>query len=330
MGQSNEFDEDLIKGSPQSRRWIFTIFDVETDFKKIWDINKDEFIQYLYTGLETAPTTGRKHFQGFIQFKRSYRRKKVQDILQNKCWCNPMRGNFKSNLEYCSKEKLRDTWFEFGEWTSQGKRNDLKVIKEMIDKGSNMFEVAQEHFGDYIRYYRGFEKYKGMIDKNNSGARRNIEVNLIYGKSGVGKTAHVLDLHGDENVFIMSFSNKTEWWDGYEGEKIILFDDYNNNLRIDRFLRLLDRYKCRLPVKCGFTWAKWDKVYITTNLTLTEIHSNSKDEHRNALFRRIHKVWTFHEDFIILLGNGTKCGGNIDTTTSDLDEDLNNIDTELD
>lgn len=323
MGGSNEFDDDLIKGSPQSSRWVFTVFNPDINWKQIWETNKEEQIRYIYTGLEVAPTTKRLHYQGFIQFKRQVRRKKLQTMFDNKCWCNPMRGNFESNKTYCAKEKFRDTWFERGKWTSQGKRPDLDNIKLMIQKGSTMYDVANEYFGDYIRYHRGFEKYKGMFDKSTSGSRREIKCNLIFGKSGTGKTQYVLDKYGDDNIFIMSFSNKTEWWDGYQGEKIILFDDYNNNLRIDRLLRLLDKYKCRLPIKCGFTWAKWVEVFITTNLSLKELHGGAKPEHKRALFRRLHNVYTMDDDFSpILLGNGWKCLGNIGETYGDLDEGL--------
>lgn len=324
----NEFDDDVITGSPQSSRWIFTVFDIDTDFRNIWDVYKMEVLNYIYTGLETTPTTNRLHFQGFIQFKRQVRRKKVQEVLRCKCWCNPMKGNYKDNKTYCSKQKFKDTWFEFGEFSSQGKRNDLTLIKEKIKKGVSMYEIADEHFGDYIRYYRGFQKFKNLFDKKYSGGRRDIKVNLIFGKSGSGKTQFVLDKYGDDNVFIMSFSNKSEWWDGYEGESVILFDDYNNNLRIDRLLRLLDRYKCRLPIKGGFSWAKWVEVWITTNLIPDEIHEKAKPEHRVALFRRINKIYNIVDRKLIQ--NGWKCPGNISRTSGNLDEGIVFVNTELD
>lgn len=327
----NEFDDEVIKGSPQSSRWIFTIFDVDTDFRNIWEIGKTEVLNYIYTGLETTPTTNRLHFQGFIQFKRQVRRKKVQEVLRCKCWCNPMKGNYKDNKTYCSKEKFRDTWFEFGKFSSQGKRSDIDLIRDKIKKGASMYKIAEEHFGDYIRYYRGFKEYKTECHKEQcKGRRENFKVSLITGCSGKGKTTYVLDKFGDDNVFIVDFANGKEWWDGYEGELIVLFDDYNNNLPIERLLVLLQKFKCRIPVKCGFTYAKWVEVWITTNLDLDEIHPDIRPKHREGLENRIKFLYTIEDYKLIPIENGWKCPGNISRTPSNLDEGLIMLDTELD
>lgn len=298
----------------RSCKMAFTLFKVDTDWEKIY-LEFKEVIRYLIVNLEQCPDTGRKHWQGYIQFFKACRFAKFHKIVGVKCHMEIQRGTTEDNMKYCSKLKTGlGKCLEFGKPTSQGLRNDLIAVKHMIDDGVKMYEVAQEHFGNYVRYHRGLEKYKGMFDKNQSSKRRDVKTTLLYGKTGTGKTKFVLDKYGDDNVFIMSFSNKAEWWDGYEGEHIILFDDYNNNFKIDRLLRLLDVYKCRLPVKCGFTWAKWHEVYITTNLLPEEIHENAKTEHRSALFRRIDNVVDCSTCNFINIGNGTKCLGNTNQT----------------
>lgn len=320
MGRSSIFDDAIIKGSPQSRKWVFTLFDTTIDFKDICEINSN-LINYLYTGLETAPKTGKLHYQGFIQFKRALRRKQLQTILNNKCWCNPMKGSFKDNEAYCSKQKHKNVWFEFGTWSKQGQRNDLLNIKDMIDKGATMMQVAQDHFGDYIRYHRGLEKYKSMYDKKTATNRRNVKVTLICGPTGSGKTSSVLDKHNDD-VYTVEFSHSNIWWDGYEDEKVILLDDYDNNFRITRLLRILDQYKLQIPIKGGFKYAKWDEVYITTNLRIDELHSNAKREHRNALFRRVTSTINLYDK------SGTKCRGNTDPPLLRLADLLDNTHTD--
>ena len=56
-----------------------------------------------------------------------------------------------------------------------------------------------------------------------------------------------------------------EWWDGYDGEEILLIDDFYGQVQVARMLHLLRGYQCRLPIKGGFTYAQWQKVYITSN-----------------------------------------------------------------
>lgn len=153
-----------------------------------------------------------------------------------------------------------------------------------------MWDVANSYFGTYCRYYRGYERYKEMCDKKLRSKQRNVEVTLITGPTGAGKTKQVFDKEGDENVFTFESVNGAEWWCGYDGEQAIILDDYNNDFKISRMLRILDRYKLKLPIKGGHTWANFTRIYITTNLKLDELHSNAKPEHIRALRRRITNI----------------------------------------
>jgi hypothetical protein len=97
-----------------------------------------------------------------------------------------------------------------------------------------------------------------------------------------------------EEVDFKISGDALQWWDGYDGEKSILIDEYDNQIPITRLLNLLDGYHLRLPVKGGFTYAAWTKVIITTNLNPLELHPNAKQQHRAALHRRINRTQLFH------------------------------------
>ena len=84
--------------------------------------------------------------------------------------------------------------------------------------------------------------------------------------------------------------SEMEWWDGYEGEKTILIDEYDSQVSLPRLLNILDGYQLRLPIKGGFTYARWTKVIITSNIDPREWHPNAKPFHREALMRRLTKV----------------------------------------
>jgi hypothetical protein len=83
------------------------------------------------------------------------------------------------------------------------------------------------------------------------------------------------------------------WWQDYCGEKIIVIDEYDNNVPITQMLNFLDGYKLRLNVKGSHTYAAWEEVHITTNLRLEELHANAKPAHRKAFFRRISEIRDF-------------------------------------
>lgn len=101
LGNHGEGNTKLPRVIP-SRYWCFTYF-----FKNISEMEtletlfKKEKIEY-YFGVESCPTTGKDHLQGFINSKNKIRpleKFKIKEIHWEKT-----KGNKEQNLAYCSKE----------------------------------------------------------------------------------------------------------------------------------------------------------------------------------------------------------------------------------
>jgi hypothetical protein len=150
--------------------------------------------------------------------------------------------------------------------------------------GKSLDDVIIDDFQTYARYRNGFKDLDRVLNKRRAKKYRPIEVEVLYGPTGTGKTTRAMK----EADFKIEGS-RLEWWDGYDGEKVIVIDEYNNDVKITRLLNILDNWKLSLPVKGGFTQAKYEKVIITTNLTPEEFHNQAKECHRKALFRRINR-----------------------------------------
>ncbi len=261
----------------QSKNWCFTDFEL-LDWTKIYD-ESDE-IDYVCYGKETCPKTKKKHYQGWIQFKTKRRLNGCKKLCQSKkLHVEACRGTESENEKYCQKD---NKYKKIGEFTTQGKRTDLDSLKKLIDLGGTMYDIAQENFPTYIMFNRGFEKYKQLIDKRSRQSFRKVEVIHVYGRTGTGKTRWALE---DSQDCYMIKGKGLKWWDGYDGEKNIIIDEYDNDVRITELLGLLDGHPHRLDVKGGFTWANWNKVIITSNYG--KLHKGAKREHRRALKRRI-------------------------------------------
>lgn len=269
----------------RSRNWCFTDFIIENkeNWKKFHDI--EETCRGIIIGKEICPDTKRKHLQGFIQFKNPRTLGGIKKLTKkiiidgDKIHYEAMRGTVEQAVEYCKKD---GDFFERGEFVSQGQRNDLIAVKNDIDEGLQMGEIACKHFDAFTKFHRGFEKYKWLKDKQTSKAFRNVEVIVLSGPTGCGKTRLAME----EAEFKIEGAELT-WWDGYEGEKCILIDEYSNDVKITKLLNLLDGYQLRLPVKGSFTYAMWTKVFITTNLKRHEFHAMANKSHLDALNRRI-------------------------------------------
>lgn len=229
------------------------------------------------------------HLQGYVYFKCNKTLKamikQLRKVFAKAPHVEPAAGTAKQSQAYCSKE---GKFAEWGELPSQGKRRDLEHAAEMLKAGEAMSAVAEEHPGTYIRYHKGLEKYQGLQLKAKAAEWRAVEVVLIKGPTGTGKTRMAM-----EEAKYKIDGCGLQWWDGYEGEDCILIDEYANNVKITELLTVLDGHPKRLAIKGGFTYACWTKVYITTNLR--QLHELASAEHKAALERRITKTLDLYE-----------------------------------
>lgn len=232
-----------------------------------WREPKPDFdnLRYICWGIEICPTTNREHYQGLVIFKRTHRIPGAKRIIGggDECHLEPRRGTRPEARDYCRKD---------GKFTEHGQFEGL--TKEQLFR--QPIEFLKENNPEfYCRYHKGLEKLQPKGDK-----WRNVEVTHISGETGTGKTRQVMEM---DDVY--KIDPPYRWFDGYEGESILLIDDYKKGV-IERglFLNLLDGYRLRLETKGSHTWALWKKVYITSNYTM--------DSWDDAEKRRVHNVVT--------------------------------------
>ena len=147
----------------QSRNWAITDFDL-LDWETIWEDNKD-IIRYMCRGLEIAPTTGKKHYQGWIQFYNKKRMGGVKRVFNSKSiHVEPCRGNEYNNDTYCKKD---NDYLVFGKFVSQGNRSDMEDIKKSIDEEVPMIEIANNHFFSDIfsNHFHFFSKFSFLFNR---------------------------------------------------------------------------------------------------------------------------------------------------------------------
>lgn len=261
----------------QARNWCFTDWTC-TDWTELYNKHKD-LIRFICWGEEISPETKNKHHQGWIQVIKKKTRGGLKKLMGKEISLRACRGDEFDNQIYCKKD---NNYKEYGKFVVQGERTDLQGIKEFIDEGHTMKEIADENFQLFCQYRGGITKYKELVEKEKSKQFRKVEVNVLYGATGTGKTRIAME----EAEYKIEGSN-LKWWDGYEGEKCIVIDEFANQIPITELLTLLDGYQLRLPIKGGHTYALWNKVYITTNLNFDEWYPSARLMHKEALIRRI-------------------------------------------
>lgn len=269
MGEGNKCKVYDNKGT----NFCFTDFkedNITNGYNKIYEDYKD-IIRGIAWGIEVCPKTGKKHNQGYIQVFQQCRFTAIQKIFKSKCHFEVMNGSIKDNENYCSKDNI---YTSLGYFCTQGYKSDAHNIKEDLKSGASMYDIMNNYTGTYLRYHNGIEKMKQLISSKKFNfdvdkckvTKRKITTTALIGEAGSGKSTYVVDKYGMENVFFVNLSGDGNLFDGYEGQDIILLDDFNGNIKYTEMLRILDENAYRANIKYGYTYANWTKVYITSNV----------------------------------------------------------------
>lgn len=271
----------------KQRHWIITKGAKSEDEKFCWK-ELPEGVRYVAGQLEKGAKTGYLHWQLYVELHSPQRRSWLKKVFKDKtihCIARS-EGTREQARDYGLKEETRiGEQIQMGEWIGgQGARSDWKGIQLMCEDGAPMLEIAEEYTGQFVRYSRGIEKLHRMYRKIESKKFRSVEVHVIIGVAGAGKTKSVYDKHDYEKVYALPDVDKTIWFDGYEGEDVLLIDDFYGGIKYSLLLKILDGHPLQCPVKGGFIYANWTKVYITSNDPIRTWYSKGFTE---ALRRRI-------------------------------------------
>eukprot|EP00959_Pyramimonas_sp_CCMP1952_P283537 5927362-Pyramimonas_sp.AAC.1 len=140
-----------------------------------------------------------------------------------------------------------------------GERTDLQAIKRVLTETNSVRSVMpMASSSQQIQFAEQWLEY--MEQPRPVG---DIEVHWRWGKTGVGKTRYVWDMHGVDEIYQPT---SYKWWQGYDGHKIVLIDELRANWwTFGQLLRLLDRYPFTVETKGGSRQIQATVWYITSS-----------------------------------------------------------------
>lgn len=290
-------DDDERRRSARSRRWCFTLQSIPESFELGRFLQDEASIKFCCGQQEVCPTTGRRHFQGYICFKNPRTFEGCRRFFGGNTHLEPAHGTEEQCVAYCSKEATRipGTYVEIGErGPGQGKRNDLLSIKELIDADAPETELWEQHFSSMVRNHRGIERYRSTRAPDRE---RKTEFVVIFGEPGCGKSYKARELIRERgfNCFALNTFEKDIWFDGFRSGDAVLVDDYRGGLSPSLLLSLTDEGPLSVKYKGGMHKFNAPLLVLTSNINPENWHPNV-DYFHQALFRRFDKV-LFTEEF---------------------------------
>lgn len=303
----------------QSRKWTLVINnpnECEFTHERICEIMMKFFPDYFCMADEVAKT-GTFHTHIFI-----YSHSPIRfSTLKNRfpiAHIEKAIGSAKQNRDYILKtgkwengEKaetsVEGSFYEYGTLPKEREENNPKMsmLIENIRDGKQTTEIIEDapEFAfrirdiDALRQVLNAEKY---LSEN-----RDLYVTYIFGASGTGKTRSIYKKHNAKDICrITNYrTGKGVSFDGYSGQDVLVFEEFNSQIPIEEMLNFLDIYPLNLPARYNDRTACYKKVYITSNIPLSEQYKDVqvyRPETWKAFLRRIHKVLEYLEDGTIL------------------------------
>lgn len=262
--------------SSQKPKKIFTPKELLHDYP-----NRFNFA--IRSPVEKCPTTGKLHHHWYLEMKDQLTMKQLKEIFNDQTiHVERRKGTQQQAITYCTKDYYSEDRRQYKrDYTSlanseelragvpkaQGRRSDWVMIHDEIKKGTpasvifDMFPEKSVVFRSHI--------YKACSDQRRrtfAGKDRNTTTHVVYGDAGTGKDYDVYAKYGAENVYeLCRDENGAVWWDGYEGQDVVLISDFKWWLTRDRLLNICGDRMIRVNCKGYCEWLTASTIVITSN-----------------------------------------------------------------
>lgn len=214
--------------------WVFTG----------WDDEEPEFkptiMKYLAYERETCPSTGKKHWQGYIGFVNAIVAKGVITRLGFKThpYIDVMHGNLNQNAIYCSKEK---NLTKHGQFPRQGARTDIEEFRDHIIHGEmTVDDIAINAPFYHYQYGRTFDKIEDITMRKKFRTEMTKGI-WYYGKTGVGKSHKAFENFSPATHYVLNI-NDNGWWEGYKQQDTVIINEFRGQIPYGELLDLVDKW----------------------------------------------------------------------------------------
>jgi len=222
-----------------------------------------------------CPTTGRLHYQGYLevvgQKKYKWMHENYEGLPTAKFIARG--GTQQQAIAYTQKEETRlDGPWVWGTPKEQGKRNDILEIQAKLDEGVPIPRIMKENFATMSRIHKFAREYKRAQAEPRQDPP---EITIYVGPSRSGKSSAARKQA--PNAFWVSPGMGDFPLEGYDGQEDIIWDDfYGYCCKFSTLLRMLDRFPMEVNVKGTAVQFAPKRMIFTSNQLPQDWYSGEK------------------------------------------------------
>ena len=276
---------------------------------------------YLVWGHEVGKE-GTPHVQGYCEFESQVAFSTARTAISTRAHLEPRKGKSKEAAGYCKKGSCPhnancvyckdfdgkfdfffprtvddpQTWVdahEFGEISVSGSRSDLSApVAAIVEDNASIRDVAMEFPEQFVKFNKGLRDLRCLTLRPRKLAEMPTVI-WLWGPTGTGKTRDAYEWYWpDEPHYVWQPSNGM-WWDGYDGEKKVIIDEFRAQMTWSDILGLLGQNEFRAPYKGGFVNIQADKFVITSPFPPERTYK--EDDRYDRMSQLLRRVTEVHE-----------------------------------
>lgn len=229
---------------------------------------------------------GNQHLHAYVKYVDGVYKKQAPskfDFAKYHGNYQPVRSA-KSVVKYCTKENNYLSNFDISTYTSKKGKLSVDIIK------SKSAAAALTDGDISFLQVRAYQAARSVLELpyEHTGERGL----WIYGPPRVGKSRIIREF-ATLNGYRLFSKGQNRWFDGYDGEELIMIDDYDQRGNgMDHLIKIwTDRYACAGEIK-GSTVQLRHKVFaVTSNFTIDEIFKDVPEVTREAIRSRFRVIY---------------------------------------
>ena len=182
------------------------------------------------------------------------------------------------------------------------------IVTNMIQEGATYHDILMAYPSYALQRTYGIKAAIDAISEKKGGKlkHRDVKTFVFWGDSRTGKSRKISEMEGDQDLVmdqnkVYVKNRKEHYYQHYTDQEVLVLDEFvgshgGDKMTIDDLLQILDGQNLSLAIKHSSPrFARWTKVYITSNIPPRLWFPNAPPGQLEAMYRRLETggIWKF-------------------------------------